>query len=111
MKKYIFVLLILACFASNAQHTNVLIGDTYSPEEPTIVINPKNTNELLAGANLNNYYYSNDGGLSWLSGTMTSQYVVWGDPCVAVDTAGDFYFFHLAYYNNVFIDRIVAESQ
>ena len=110
MKKSILVLFIIINLTSFAQHTNVLIANSGSPEEPTIVVNPNNTSELIAGANLNNYYYSSDGGLTWLSGTMTSQYVVWGDPCVAVDTAGDFYFFHLAYYNGVFIDRIVCEK-
>ncbi len=110
MKNYILVLLIFISLKSLAQHANVLIGNSGSPEEPTIVVNPNNTNEMIAGANLNHYYYSSDAGLSWSSGTMSSQYVVWGDPCVAVDTAGDFYFFHLAYYNGVFIDRIVCEK-
>jgi len=111
LMKYIlsFTLLLYNLFLV-AQHPNVLIGNTNSPEEPTIVVNPYNTNEMIAGANLNSYYFSSDAGLTWQSGTMTSQYTVWGDPCVAVDTAGDFYFFHLAYHNGVFIDRIVCEK-
>ncbi|MFA4852125.1 MAG: T9SS type A sorting domain-containing protein [Bacteroidales bacterium] len=97
----------------NAQHTNVLIGDQGYPEEPTIMINPKNTNEIVAGANIDKYYYSKDGGLTWTEGTLASSYGVWGDPCIIVDTAGSFYFFHLSDLDppaGNWIDRIVCQK-
>jgi hypothetical protein len=75
-------------FTINAQHTNILIDDVGSfmpPEEPTIIINPKNTDELVAGSNIDNYYYSVDDGQSWSKGILSSTYGVWGDPCVIVD--------------------------
>ncbi len=62
-----WLLLAIAIFPQlvGAQHTNVLVGLNNSPNEPSICINPKNTQELVAGANLNNLYYSHDGGSSW----------------------------------------------
>jgi len=66
------------------------------PNEPSIFINPKNTNEMVAGANLNHCYVSNDGGMTWTHSVLTSDYGVHGDPCITADTLGSFYFFHLA---------------
>ena len=116
MKKFILFLLIsmYGIFTINAQHTNILIDDVGSfmpPEEPTIIVNPKNTDELVAGSNIDNFYYSVDGGQSWSKGTLSSTYGVWGDPCVIVDTAGSFYFFHLSNpsFGN-WIDRIVCQK-
>lgn len=94
-----------------AQHTNVMIGDDNFPNEPTIMINPKNPDIMVAGANLQNYYYSDNGGDTWTSGSLTSTWGVWGDPTIVVDTAGDFYFFHLSNYNcGSWIDRIVCQK-
>lgn len=95
-----------------AQHPNIFISNENLPEEPTIVMNPENTNELVAGANIINYYYSSDGGEGWELGTLTSSYGVWGDPCVIVDTAGHYYFFHLSNPPSpgVWIDRIVCQK-
>ncbi len=95
-----------------AQHQNITISSSNSPEEPTIYINPKNTNQLIGGANINNVYRSVDGGFSWATGTLVSQQNgVWGDPCCIVDTAGNFYFFHLSYPPaGNWIDRIVCQK-
>ena len=43
----------------------MLISNQNQPEEVSICINPKNINQLSAGANLNNSYYSTDGGATW----------------------------------------------
>jgi hypothetical protein len=94
-----------------AQHTNILIGDQNNPEEPSIIINPKNTNEIVAGANIDTYYYSTDGGQTWTEGTLQSTYGVWGDPCIIVDTAESFYFLHLSNpQSGNWIDRIVCQK-
>lgn len=95
-----------------AQHPNVMISNSNTPNEPAIVINPKNTDVLMAGANLNNYYYSTDGGYNWTAGQLSSnEHGVWGDPCLLVDTAQNFYFFHLANpQNGNWIDRIVCQK-
>ncbi len=103
-----FFLIITALFG---QHTNVLISSDYDPNEPSIIINPKNTNQMVAGANLNNYYYSTNGGLSWITDTMHSSYGVWGDPAMLVDTSGSYYFFHLSNPDmGNWIDRIVCQK-
>jgi hypothetical protein len=99
MKSFtIFILFLL--FSANIlfsqpSYTNVMISSQNQPEEVSICINPKNINQLSAGANIDNYYYSTNGGTTWSAGTLTSSYSVWGDPAITVDTAGNFYYFHL----------------
>ena len=41
---------------SFAQHQNVMISTSNSPEEPSIYVNPKNTDHIVGGANINNVY-------------------------------------------------------
>ncbi len=98
-----------------AQHTNILIDDVgtfYPPEEPSIIIDLNNTDHLTAGSNINNVYYSVDGGHNWVKDEMTSSYGVWGDPCLIVDTAGRYYFFHLSNPSSgSWIDRIVCQRK
>ena len=114
MKKMLiaFSLLIFSSIPGIAQYPNILIGNMNYPNEPTIKINPKNVNQVVAGANIENYYYSSDGGLTWQSGLLTSTYGVWGDPVVDVDTNGNFYFLHLSNppYPGNWIDRIVCQK-
>ncbi|GAA3943531.1 T9SS type A sorting domain-containing protein [Hymenobacter algoricola] len=91
--------LLLACAGSGqaqSTHPNVLVSTVNSPEETSIAINPKNTQELVAGANISNQYFSTNGGQTWTWRPLSSPYGVWGDPCVVADTAGVFYFFHLS---------------
>jgi len=95
---------------SMAQYPNILVSNEYSPNETSIFINPKNTKQIIAGANLNSYYFSFDGGFSWNRNPMNSTLGVWGDPCVIIDTAGYFYFFHLSYPNSsTWLDQIVCQ--
>jgi len=96
---------------SYSQFTNVMISDFDYPEETSIVINPKNPNEIVAGANISFAYHSVDGGLTWTMGNLVSPYGVWGDPCVLVDTAGTYYFFHLSNppSGGGWIDRMVCQ--
>lgn len=96
------------------QHPNIIIDDNqmgYDPCEPTIIINPKQPDHIVAGAIIDRYYYSTDGGYSWSVGYLSSPYGVWGDPCVVVDTAGSYHYMHLS--NPVignWIDRIVSQK-
>jgi hypothetical protein len=78
--------------------TNVRISDPSltDPEEVTIAINPKNTNQLAAGSNLNYFFSSNDGGLSWNWTRLSSHYGFWGDPNVMFDDSGILYYEHLS---------------
>ena len=98
-----------------SQHTNVLIDDEGSwmqPEEPSIIVNPKNTDHMVGGSNIDNVYYSTDGGYSWTVSALSSTNGVWGDPALIVDTAGAYYFFHLSNPpQGSWIDRIVCQKQ
>jgi len=115
MKKSFFLsfLLVLSLY-SQAQFTNVMISNTNDPEEVSICINPKNPSQVVAGANINNVYHSNDGGATWISALLTEPVTgVWGDPIVFTDTTGTFYYSHLAYPpagTGSWIDRIVFQK-
>lgn len=110
----IIVSMLLSYHFANAQHPNIMVGckiDGRNPQEPTITLNPKNANQMVAGANLDNYYISTDGGQTWTHGHLQSPQGVWGDPCVIVDTTGSFYFFHLSNPpGEPWVDRIVCQK-
>jgi hypothetical protein len=80
--------------------------------EVTIAINPANPLNLAAGANINRYFYSTNGGLNWTQGTLTSSFGVWGDPCVVFDAVGNLYYGHLSNPPSpgYWIDRIVVQK-
>ena len=100
--KTLLLLLPLLVFLSckESVYTNVKIYESgtadLGPCEPSIFINPKNPNNIVAGAVLNSYHYSFDGGKTWKMGRLKSSHGVYGDPCVVADYAGNFYYFHLA---------------
>ncbi|HEY5533328.1 MAG TPA: T9SS type A sorting domain-containing protein [Ignavibacteria bacterium] len=113
--KYFFLLLsvlfLVSVAYSQSIYQNVMISNQNSPEEVSICINPKNLNQLVAGANIINEYYSSDGGMTWTWQTMSSTYGVWGDPIITVDTIGNFYFFHLSNPSSgSWIDRMVCQK-
>jgi len=114
MKKLLLISLnaILFAFTGFSQHPNVMISNSNSPEEPSVAIDPNNTNRMIAGANINNYYYSEDGGFSWSEGLLSSPTNgVWGDPVTMVDNLGNYYFFHLSNPAvGSWIDRIVCQK-
>ena len=106
----IFYFSLLLAMYGKAQ--NIMISDTDNPNEPSIAIDPKHPDRLVAGANINSYYYSRDGGKTWEEGRLQSTYGVWGDPVIDVDTGGDFYFFHLSNppQDGHWVDRIVCQK-
>ena len=110
----------MAAFTANGQqYKNVKIGQ--SPKmrrglcEPSISINRSNPDNIVAGAILNNVFYSNDGGHSWQWDTLSSSYGVWGDPVIVSDFQGNQYFFHLSdptgenWSSEEILDRIVVQ--
>ncbi|MBP6977163.1 MAG: T9SS type A sorting domain-containing protein [Lentimicrobiaceae bacterium] len=105
------IIFMLTSLVSVSQHQNILIGEDVYPEEPTIFIDPGNTNRIIAGANIDNVYFSDDGGYSWDQSTLQSaSFGIWGDPCVIVDTEGYLYYFHLSWPpEGEWIDRIVCQ--
>ena len=58
-KSYLHLVLFFFFFSINAiaQHQNIKIVDTNSPNEPTIAIDPNNTQRIIGGSNLNIYFY------------------------------------------------------
>lgn len=118
MKKLFFSLIsLISSVTAYSQFTNVLISTSNSPEEVSISINPKNTNQMVAGANLNNSYRSNDGGNTWTVSTITCPaYSVYGDPILLWDTANACYYIHLSNPNPTvtpggsWVDRIVIQK-
>lgn len=111
--KYTFTLFFFSLLVTftHAQHTNVLITQWANPNEPSIMMDPKNPGNLVAGANTNKFFTSSDTGKTWKSGILNSPYGVWGDPVIIVDTNSDFYFFHLSNpLAGNWIDRIVCQK-
>jgi hypothetical protein len=112
LRLFFLVSLCLLSFSfSSGQHQNILISTANYPEEPAIFIDPGNTNRIVAGANIDRFYYSEDGGFTWSESSPFSELLgVWGDPCVVIDTSGAIYFFHLSNpQEGEWIDRIVCQ--
>ena len=108
------LLLILAVIMSTflyAQPENIMISSANGPNEPSIYINPKNPALIMAGANTDKYYISQDTGRTWTLDYLSSNYGVMGDPAIIADTAGNFLFFHLSNpaTGGHWIDRIVCQ--
>lgn len=111
MKTILTIALIVFANLASGQFPNVKISDYYQPNEPSIYINPVNPNHMIAGANTAYYYLSEDGGLSWITNELTSSLGVAGDPCMIIDTAGNYYFFHLSIPDNEhWLDQIVCQK-
>ncbi|MFC2114158.1 T9SS type A sorting domain-containing protein [Bacteroidota bacterium] len=107
------LILTMAHLVLFAQHTNVMISNSPSIEEPSIMLNPANPMEMVAGANLNYVFSSTNGGQSWTEKILTSTYGVWGDPCIIIDNDENFYYFHLANPpkdSGEWIDRMVCQK-
>ncbi len=83
-----------------------------NPNEPSIMIDPTSTDNIVAGSNLSYFYTSSDGGQTWSSDSLESQYGVWGDPVIIADNNGDFYYFHLSNPEDSghWVDRIVCQK-
>ncbi|QNR24991.1 sialidase family protein [Croceimicrobium hydrocarbonivorans] len=120
MKKVILSSLIGLCGLSLSAQ-NVLIGEGSLLRgrgycEPSISINPRNPDNIVAGAVLDAVFYSTDGGETWTGDTMVSSFGVWGDPVLITDTAGHHYYLHLSdptgenWSSEEILDRIVIQK-
>lgn len=96
-----------------SQYLNVRVDSPQSnqPEEVSIAINPVNPNYLSAGANINHFFRSSDGGYTWSTSYLSSSFGVWGDPVVVYDELGYLYYGHLSNppFPGYWIDRIVIQ--
>ena len=109
----ISALLILVSVSALSQYKNVKVNKANDgPNEVSIAINPMNPQNIVAGSNLSNFYYTNDGGATWDGGYIqSSEYGVWGDPVLIFDMKGNSYFFHLSRPSfQSWIDRMVCHK-
>ncbi len=92
------------------------IGTSLGPSEPSIFINPLNTNNIVAGSVIDFVHTSFDGGKIWKTQNIKSKYGIWGDPCIVADFKGNFYYFHLSDPDNTnwrspkILDRMVVQK-
>jgi hypothetical protein len=92
-------------------NTLVSLPGNIKPQEVSICINPTDPLNVVAGSNLDYYYYSKDGGSTWTEGRLSSSLGVWGDPSLVFDAEGNLYFGHLSNpIEGDFIDRIVVQK-
>jgi hypothetical protein len=89
-----------------------MITDYNLPNEPSIIVNPANTQNIIVGENSSSYYVSNDGGFTWERKTITSNSGYGGDPSLDADMNGNIYFLHLSNTGGYsgWIDRIVCQK-
>ena len=105
MKHILLIILFISGLTCFGQFKNIQLPRPkkatygYSQVEPSIYINPKNTNEVIAGTVMNDYYYSVDGGQTWKSRSIKSKYGVNGDPVMLIDTLERYFYFHLSNIN------------
>ncbi len=107
----------ILCYFGRAQFPNITISSELEPEEVSIAINPKNTKQIIAGANLASSYYSHDGGFTWKRNTVFCKaFSVYGDPVLFWDNLQNAYYMHLSNPdkkitpNGNWVDRIVLNK-
>jgi hypothetical protein len=110
-RSFIFCLFLVLLFSEVGFGQNVMITDKQIPNEPSIMLDVKNPNFMVAATNINQFLVSQDTGRTWTRKPVSSTYGVWGDPALAIDTSGDVYFFHLSNpQDGNWIDRIVCQK-
>ena len=113
MKKLILSIFILAQSLMTGQTVqNIMVTDYQYPNEPSIIVNKANTQNIVVAENSTRYYVSNDGGYTWTQKTISSNSGYCCDPSLNSDAQGNLYFFHLSYpaSNGSWIDRIVCQK-
>ncbi|RUA24075.1 MAG: glycosyl hydrolase, partial [Bacteroidetes bacterium] len=100
MKKLALLLTISLTTISFAQQRysfqNVMITNDNFPNEPSIIVNKHNTQNIVVGENSTHYYVSNDGGTTWVQHTINSNWGYGGDPSLNSDYQGNIYILHLS---------------
>ncbi len=97
MRLYILFFLVFFSVHSFAQHKNIKLDEqteTNRVAEPSIAINHKDPNNIVAASVLDNIYTTKDGGLTWKKIKVTSPLGMYGDPVLISTDKGTFYYFH-----------------
>lgn len=119
MNRFLAVLFI-PCSLLAQSYPNIKIAESAPAHrglcEPSISINKKDPSNMVAGSILDQVFYSNDSGKTWVRDTLKSPYGVWGDPVLISDYQGNQYFFHLSdptgenWASEEILDRIVCQK-
>lgn len=99
MRTALYFFLLLFPSITLAQFKNIKLDEATPANQvcqPSIVINRKNPNNIIAASARDNIYYSNDGGNNWQSLKLTSPVGVYGNPVLVSDDKGDIYTFHVS---------------
>lgn len=95
----LLLVLIFSPIILSAQFKNIVLSaqadGKFPPVEPSIIINPANPKNIVAGIVLDRAVYTIDGGLTWKESILKSAYGVFGDPALVADSKGNIYYFHL----------------
>ncbi len=111
MQKKLYFLWIFSQLAWGQTIPNIMITDVQNPNEPSIIVNKANTQNIVVTENSRRYYVSLDGGYTWAEKQINSQSGYCCDPSLNSDDQGNIYFFHLSNpYNGSWIDRIVCQK-
>lgn len=120
MKKIILLAFLFGSLGLWGQFQNIRIsgsgpGVSRGVCEPSLAIDPSNPAQVVAGAILNEVFWSKDSGHTWQQQALSSPFGVWGDPVIAADPQGHFYYFHLSdptgenWQSEEILDRIVVQ--
>lgn len=121
MFKYFQILILIAltvsCASNTATFQNIIIPKPktaaypQSQVEPSIAIHPTNPKIVVAGTVMDDYYFSLDGGKTWTSATLKSEFGVGGDPVLHISEKGIVHYAHLSNPKNSGhkMDRIVCQ--
>jgi hypothetical protein len=101
-----------------AQFKNIKLDDgaaESSVGEPSIVINKKNPNNIVAASGAGKIYYSSDAGSTWQTKKLTSSLGIYKNPVLVSDDKGSIYSFHLSdptgegWKNEKSLDQILCQ--
>ncbi len=119
MRFALLSILITFSIPSFSQFKNIKLDEqteTNRVAEPSIAINHKDPNNIVAASILDNIYTTKDGGLTWKKIKVTSPSGVYGDPVLISTDKGTFYYFHLSdptgegWSNEKSLDHIVCHE-
>lgn len=127
---FIFSFLVIVTSCKSTKNSSVITGKKYQnikifeqetprklgPCEPSIFINPKNPKNIVAGSVLDYAHTSFDGGKTWSTQNLSSNFGVYGDPCIVANNDGDFFYFHLSdpegtnWSSKMILDQLVVQQ-
>jgi hypothetical protein len=92
----LFLFTSLSCYG---QFKNIKLDEATATNrvcEPSITVNKKNPNNIVAASIPDNIYFTVDGGATWQTSKLTSPLGVYHNPVLVSDDKGNIYSFHLS---------------